>query len=67
MQIDKREKKLEEFIEKQNEEIEDLKLMLKETTLKLEEHENDTELLKGLYDKGFIDLDGNPINMDNNQ
>ena len=41
--------------------------MLKETTLKLEEHENDTELLKGLYDKGFIDLDGNPINMDNNQ
>ena len=67
MQIDKREKKLEEFIEKQNEEIEDLKLMLKETTLKLEKHENDTKLLKGLYDKGFIDLDGNPINMDNNQ
>ena len=31
-----KEKKLEEFIEKQNEEIEDLKLMLKETKLKLE-------------------------------
>ena len=67
MQIDKREKKLEEFIEKQNEEIEDLKLMLIETTLKLEKHENNTELLKDLYDKGFIDLDGNPINIDNNQ
>ena len=39
MNVDNKEKKLEELIEIQTEEIEDLKLMLKETTLKLEKHE----------------------------
>ena len=61
MNVDKEEKKLEDYIEKQYEEIDELKLMLKETTFKLEEHERDTDLLKNLYDKGFIDIDGNPI------
>ena len=27
----------------------------------LEEHERDTELLKHLYENGYLDLDGNPI------
>ena len=61
MNVDNKEKKLDELIEKQTEEIEDLKLMLKETTLKLEEHERDTELLTKLYQKGVIDIDGNPV------
>ena len=48
----------------QTEEIEDLMLMLKETTLKLEEHERDIELLTKLYQKGVIGIDGNPVNRD---
>ena len=64
MNVDNKEKILGELIEEQNQEIEDLKLMLKETTLKLEEHEKDTELLTKLYQKGFIDLDGNPVQRD---
>ena len=27
---------------------------------KLEDHSSDTDLLKQLYDAGFIDIDGNP-------
>ena len=61
MNVDNKEKKLGELIEKQTEEIEDFKLMLKETTLKLEEHERDTELLTKLYQKGVIDINGNSV------
>ena len=64
MNIDYKEKNFDDLIEKQNEEIEDLKLMLKETKIKLEEHEKDTELLTRLYKKGYIDLDGNPVERD---
>ena len=64
MNIDYKEKNFDDLIEKQNEEIEDLKLMLKETKIKLEEHEKDTELLTKLYEKGYIDLDGNPVERD---
>ena len=67
MNVDNKEKKLDELIEKQTEEIEDLKLMLKETTLKLEEHERDTELLTKLYQKGVIDIDGNLVGRDHDQ
>ena len=67
MNIDNKDKKLEELIEKQDEEIEDLKQMLTDTKARLEEHERDSELLRGLYEKGYIDLDGNPIEKDNDQ
>ena len=60
MNVDNKEKKLENLIEKQGEEIEDLKQMLEEVKQKLEYHEKDTDLLKTLYENGFIDIDGNP-------
>ena len=60
MNVDNKEKKLEISIEKQGEEIEDLKQMLEEAKQKLEDHEKDTDLLKILYENGFIDIDGNP-------
>ena len=34
--------------------------MLEEAKQKLENHEKDTDLLKTLYENGFIDIDGNP-------
>ena len=58
MNVDNKEKKLENFIEKQGEEIEDLKQMLEEAKQKLEDHEKDIDLLKTLYENGFIN--GNP-------
>ena len=67
MNIDRKEKLLENLIEKQDEEIEDLKQILNETKAKLEEHERDTELLRSLYEKGYIDLDGNPANIKDDQ
>ena len=64
MNVDHKEKKLNKLFEMQTEEIEDLKLMLKESTLKLEEHERDIELLTKLYQKRVIGIDGNPVNRD---
>ena len=61
MNVDHKEKKFDEFIEKQTEEIKNLKLMLKENTLKFEEHKRHIELLIKLYPKGVIDIDGNLI------
>ena len=67
MNIDNKDKKHEELVEKQDEEIEDLKQMLTDTKARLEEHERDSELLRSLYEKGYIDLDGSPIEKDNDQ
>ena len=60
MNVDNKEKKQKIFIEKQDEEIVDLKQMLEEAKQKLEDHEKVTDLLKTLYENGFIDIDGNP-------
>ena len=31
---------------------------------RIDDHEGDTELLKRLYENGYIDLNGDPINQD---
>ena len=43
------------------EEIRMLKRELSEKDKKLEDHQNDSEILKDLYRNGFIDEDGNVI------
>ena len=62
MNVDYKEKKLDELIEKQTEEIEDLKQMLKDSTPKLEENNEKTELLTKLQQKGVKYIDCNQIN-----
>ena len=56
-----KEKRFNEHIERQKEQIEDLKDELKNCEAKLMDREKDTDLLHNLYDRGFIDIDGNPI------
>ena len=51
-----------DFIEEQRHEIEQMQEELEDYKQKLEDHSKDTDLLKNLYDRGYIDLDGNPIN-----
>ena len=53
-----------EFIKRQEEEIERMKVELNECKERIEDHERDSELLKRLYDNGYIDLDGNPVGGD---
>ena len=67
MNVDYKEKKLDELIEKQTEEIEDLKQMLKDSTPKLEENKEKTELLTKLQQKGVKDIDCNQINRNYNE
>ena len=57
---DRKDQKLENHISKQADEIEKMKDELKLYKKKLEDHSRDTDLLKQLYDAGFIDIDGNP-------
>ena len=38
-----------------------MKNELDDCRARLEDHEKDAELLKQLYDNGYLDLDGNPI------
>ena len=51
----------EDLINQQTKQIEQMKEELDEYKNKLEDHMKDTDLLKKLYDNGYIDLDGNPI------
>ena len=46
MNVDRKKKELGNIIERQNEKINELKLILKETQIKLEEHESYTDLFK---------------------
>ena len=52
---------LENLIDQQTKQIEQMKEELDEYKNKLEDHMKDSDLLKKLYDDGYIDLDGNPI------
>ena len=56
-----KEQKFTNYINRQKDEIDDLKNELKEYKVKYEDRQKDTELLQKLYDNGYIDLDGNPI------
>ena len=46
-------------IHQQEEEIDRLKDEPKEWKARLEDHSKDTDLLKSLYEQGYIDLNGN--------
>ena len=50
------------YMQQQADDIERLQEELDEHKQKLEDHSNDTELLKELYERGYIDIDGNPTN-----
>ena len=56
-----KEKKYTDYIDRQKDQIEDLKSELNDYKARLEERQNDTDLLNNLYSSGFIDIDGNPI------
>ena len=58
---DNERKEISELIERQVDEIERLKDELNEYKEKIEYHERDSDILKQLYQDGFIDLDGKPI------
>ena len=53
-----------DHINKQADEIEQMREELENYKQKLEDHSRDTDLLKQLYDDGFIYIDGNPIRND---
>ena len=57
-----REKEMIKYIDDQEKEIDALKNELIECKERLEDHSNDTDMLKRWYESGFIDIDGNPIN-----
>ena len=54
-----------DYMEQQADEIERIQEELEDCKRRLEDHSNDTELLKKLYEGGHIDADGNPINKRN--
>ena len=45
-------------------EIDDLKRVLEDKTIELNDRENDSDILKNLFDLGLIDGEGNPIYRD---
>ena len=61
---DQRNRELSSLIEKQAEEINQMKEELIAYRERVENHERDTELLKRLYEDGYIDLNGDLINRD---
>ena len=61
---DQRNRELSSLIEKQAEEINQMKEELIDYRERVENHERDTELLKRLYEDGYIDLNGDTINRD---
>ena len=50
------------YIDDQEKEVDALKNKLIECKERLEDHSNDTDMLKSLYESGFIDIDGIHIN-----
>ena len=56
-----RNEELIELVDNQTKQIEDMKEELEEYKNRLEDHSRDTDLLKRLYDNGYIDLNGDPI------
>ena len=57
---DRKDQELENHIKKHTNKIEQTKEELKFYKKKLEDHSRDADLLKQLYDAGFIDIYGNP-------
>ena len=57
-------RELAELISRQAEEIEQMKDKLVECKVRIEDYERDSDILKRLYEDGFIDQDGNPVNRD---
>ena len=57
-----REKEMIKYIDDQEKKIDALRNELIECKERLEDHSNDTDMLKILYESGFIDIDGNLIN-----
>ena len=49
-----------DYMEQQADEIEKMQEELEDCIKRLEDHSKDTDLLKNLYDKGYIDEAGNP-------
>ena len=56
-----KEKKYIDYIDRQKDQIEDLKSELNDYKARLEERQKDTDLLNNLYSSGFIGIDGNTI------
>ena len=56
-----KEKNYTDCIKRQKYKIEDLKMELADYKAKYEDLERDTQLLQKLYDNGYIDLEGNPV------
>ena len=61
---DQEDRELVALIEKQEEEINLMKEELIDYRKRIDDHEGDTELLKRLYENGYIDLNGDRINQD---
>ena len=61
-----KEKELNKLIHNQEEEIDSLKDELREWKDRLEDHSRDSEILKRLYEQGYIDLDGKPTSRNYN-
>ena len=58
---DKRNQEMIDCMQQQADEIEHLKEKLDQYAQDLEDHSRDTELLKRLFERGYIDIEGNPI------
>ena len=56
-----KEKKCTDYIDRQKDQIKDLKCELNDYKARLEERQNDTDLLNNLYISGFINIDENSI------
>ena len=59
--MDKKNQDLSEYIRQQVEEIDDMKNELNDCKRRIEDHEKDSEILKQLYDNGYVDLNGDPV------
>ena len=54
-------KAIQDHISEQEEIIENLKNKLDECKQRIEDYQKDTDVLRKLYQEGYIDLDGKPI------
>ena len=50
-----------DWMQQQADEIEHLKEKLDKNTQDLEDHSRDTDLIKRLFERGYIDIEGNSI------
>ena len=60
-EMDKKNQELSEHIRQQAEEIDDMKNELNDCKRRIEDHEKDSEILKQLYENGYIDLNDDPV------